>query len=327
MGRSSLRDRISRSATAFAGERQEALGEMNSRLRKKLVEIEQMVGNAREATILFYYEVGKEIIDVRFNKDGQYGERPLPKVEKAFGVAIRTLYKAASFAESYKPEHVAEFIALEHKEAGFRLNYQHIVYLLALPTVKLRQKFAKDAVKGCWAPKDLMYAIRKYKGKSKFAGPGRHHKLPKTVSRQIRQILDMARAWHNKYTAVWNGTGEDTANVFANIMVEPEESIHADDLNVLVAIHALLPEISREATEMQQLTVHAIERVSALLKARAAADTVDASLEVPAGRQSRAIELGGDGAGDAAGAPESAAVATPAVSGGRRRTAATGTGS
>jgi hypothetical protein len=292
MPRNSLAERIKRSPAQFAGERKEALEHMNAQLRKKITEIESMISDSRESTIRCHYEIGKDILDVRNNPQGKYGQRPMKQLEQAFGVAIRTLYKAAGFAESYTPTQLDAVIALRGEGTDFALNYQHIVYLLALPTKEKREKFAQMAVNNMWDPKDLMRAVQKYKGKSKYAGPGRKHKLPKTVAKQIRQILDMTRAWHTKYTLLWNGTGEEDANVFANVMVEPEENLHAEDLDMLLALRDLLPEVSREAKEMQRLAGKAVTRVEKILNSRKAEDMVDASHEAPPAREQRAIDIG-----------------------------------
>lgn len=320
MARSSIRDRVKRSTVPQIIERrQEALREMNARLRKKIAEIEKMSSSSREATIRFYYELGKEILDVQLNPQGVYGEHPLKQLEVVFETTIRTLRKAAAFRREYTPAEVDEIIALCNVEAGFFLNYQHIVYLLAFPTEKQRMKFAKRAIANLWDPKQLMRAIQRDQGKSKYAGSGAPHKLPKGISKQIQQMLDMSRAWHLKYALIWNGTGEDDSNVFANIMAAPEETLCADDFDNLLALRDILPELSSQAKEMKRLVMKSITRVEKILSARKAENMVDETLSTPAARQPRAIDIGDGGDGNDQAAAEPAPSEAPKR---RRRRAA-----
>jgi hypothetical protein len=291
MARRTLGDRVKQSVKAFASERNEALGQMNARLRKKIAQIEKLVSSSREATIRSHYEIGKEILDVRNNPGGVYDERPMLKLEKAFETSKRTLYKAASFAELYSPRAVDEVIAMTNGDVGFQLTYQHIVYLTALPTEELRTEFAKRSVANMWDPKELMRAIQRYKGKSKYAGPGRGHKLPAKVSAQIQQMLDMTRAWDTKYQMLWNGSGENDPNAFANIMAEPEENLYADDLDNLLALRDILPVMSQDSKEMKKLVEKAIKRVERILKSRGSKDMAAETLEPGSGREPRAIDL------------------------------------
>ena len=305
MARSSVMDRVKRSPPQLIKRRREALRDMNTRLRKKIADIEKMSSSSREATIRFYYELGKEILDVRLNLQGIYGEHPMKLLEVVFETTMRTLRKAATFRKEYTPAEVDAVIALCNAEAGFFLNYQHIVYLLAFPTEKQRMKFAERAIANLWDPKQLMRAIQRDQGKSKYAGPGAPHKMPKGVSKQIQQMLDMSRAWSVKYALIWNGTGEDESNVFANIMAAPEETLCADDLDNLLALRDILPELSSQAKEMKRLVTKSITRVEKILSARKAENMVDETLSTPAARQPRAIDLSDDDSsnGQAAGEP------------------------
>jgi len=306
-----MRDRVRKTARQFIGERREAFKDMNARLRKKIEQIDAMVSDSVEATIRFYYALGAEILDVRENKDQQYGTQPLKQLERVFETSKRSLYKAAQFRETVTERELEILIKIRNQDAGFRLNYQHIVYLLALPTQALRLSHAKRAVENMWDPKELMRRIQRYQGKSKYAGPGRGHKLPKGISGQIRQMLDMTRAWVAKYDLFWNGTGEESENVFAGILAEPAENLYSDDLDSLLALRDLLTKLPDSSEEMKKLVEKSIRRFRKVLKERQSADMADESLETGPARQHRPIDLSGDAPAQPKkrrGAPETAAV-------------------
>lgn len=292
MSRSSLKSRIKRSASVFIGERREALKNMNARLRKKIAQIDKMMYDSIEQTIRFYYALGEEILDVRNNEDQKYGEQPMKQLEIVYETTKRTLYKAAQFRETITERELEMLIAIRNDDGVFRLNHQHIVYLLAFPTQRLRMQFAKRAAANLWTPKDLMRAIQRYQGKSKYAGPGRGHKLPKTMGRRIQQMVDMTRAWVTKYKLFWNGTGEEDENAFAGIMAEPPENLFSDDLDNLLALRDLLKEMPDDATDMKKLVDRAVQRFRKVLRQRASTDQADESLEGGPARQARAIDLG-----------------------------------
>lgn len=276
VGRRPLRNSGVRAASTGTA-RQEALAGMNAALRKKIARIERMISDTREATIRFYYHLGKEVRDIRHNPDGIYGERPLQQLEKVFGTTKRTLYKACTFAEVYSEAQVEALIALENTESGFRLNYQHVVYLLGLPTAALRDQFARRAVAESWEPKELMRAIQRYCGRSRVGAANRRHKLPTGLQQQLQQILDVTRTWHSKYIQLWADDSENS--VLTSVLAEADEHLTAVMLDILLAVQDLLPTVEQELHDIQQPVARAIEHIGYVLERRAVAEAAAAQSE------------------------------------------------
>ena len=299
MGRQSLKTKAERkgggrktkTAAAMTKERNGAIGQMNSKLKRKFTKIEKSVNDLRAENLRYYWNIGKICEEIRDNPDqylGKDGTPGLKLIEQALSTQARTLRKAAMFARTYDEEGLEWLIGLQHTETNFQLHWGHVSFLLTCKTDAQRERFAQMAVDKMLDPPALHEKIKK--GTSRGGGHGRKHEMPKTVPAQIRQIITICRQWVGKDEGVWNG---DEESVFGNIMNLAPEEMDAEMVEQLEEISGLMATIQSSAGENIGRADRAKEHLEATIQKR---DEREAA-EAEAGRETRAIDLEGDGTG------------------------------
>jgi len=289
VGRTSAGTRVQRSAKVIAEDRETAVSAMNSKLKRKLGQVEKMIADSRESNLRFYHQLGKICQEVRDDPD-TYSRNGYRLLEQALYTQKRTLRKARSFAEQYNDERLATLIALVNEGTGYRLHWGHMTYLLGLNTEKQQDEFAERAVRNLWDPPALHAAIKKRFG-DRGVGGGRPHKLPATTHMQIRQMMETSRNWVNK-RHLWNG---DDENVFANIVNEAPDELTDTDLENLRATVEYLDQMITEARQMKTQIGECATRIEEVFRQRAKQAEEEANREVGAGKQHRSIDLGEEG--------------------------------
>ncbi len=279
------------SATSITAERTNAIAQMNAPLQRKLTQVDRSLNDLRAENLKYYHRIGAICEDIRNNPEtyvGKDGTPGLKLIEQALSTQARTLRKAAMFARMYDETQLTSLIGLVNTSSGFQLHWGHVSFLLTVPTAEKREKFAQEAVSKMLPPPALHELIKKRTQKT--GGHGRGHEMPKTIPAQIRQVLTVCRQWTGKNTKVWNGIEE---SVFGNLLNMPPDNMEPDMLDQLTEIETLMQEISTAASENVGKTQRAREHMAASIKKR---DEL-AAAEAASGRQTRAIDLEGDGTG------------------------------
>lgn len=300
MGRQSLKTKAERTGTStkkkrsvasLTKERTGALDQMNSKLRRKFNRIEKSVNDLRADNLRYYWNIGVICEEIRENAEqylGKDGTPGLKLIEQALSTQARTLRKAAMFARLYDEQQLEDLISIYHQETNFQLHWGHVSFLLTLPTAEKREKYAMEAAEKMLDPPALHELIKKRTSRS--GGHGRKHEMPKTVPAQIRQILTICKQWIGKHDGVWNGEEE---SVFGNIMNLPPDQMEPDMVDQLAEISELMTTIASGAQE----NVGRADRAKEHLEATIAKREEQEAAESESGRQTRAIDLEGDGTG------------------------------
>lgn len=293
MGRQSLKSKVDRAATSpkqMIAQRESAVEQMNSALRRKFNQIERSVNDLRAENLRYYHKIGKICEEISTDPDrflGRDGTSGLKLIEQALSTQARTLRQTASFAKLYDDEELEELISMYHTATNFQLHFGHVRYLLTLDSAAQRRKYAIEAVEKMLDPAALHTLIKKRQHRND--GHGRPHTVPKTVSAQIRQILAVSQQWQRKNESVWNGDGENNNNVFTNVLNTPPDEMDQEMLDNLREIKVLMGQISEAANENVGLTDRVIEHTQGVLARRAEEEEAQESQ----GRSQRAIDLDG----------------------------------
>lgn len=290
MTRASPQTRLSRqNPTAIAAEREEAVGLMNSALKRKFQQIERRLADARAGTLKFYHDLGKTLVEIQ-DDPGTYDRGAMRLIERALGTQARTLRKAANFARAYTDEDLQELIDLKSETSGFMLHWGHISYLLILTTKEKRRMWAKRAVRNVWPPDELHRKIVEHYGNKAEKPHGRAHQLPATIPGQVRQIRNETEKWLSKQRNAWNG---EKLNAFENIAEAPADIWTQDlveDLKVAkAAMQGVVEEARSNIGRIDRLIKHGEQCIEQTLQQRAEQEAEAANN----GKEARRIELGG----------------------------------
>ncbi len=292
MGRQSLKSKADRAAISpkqMIAQRDSAIEQMNSALRRKFNQIERSVNDLRAENLRYYHRIGRICKEISTDPDrflGRDGTSGLKLIEQALSTQARTLRQTASFAKLYDDEELEELISMYHTATNFQLHFGHVRYLLTLDSTAQRRKYAIEAVEKMLDPAALHTLIKKRQ--SRGGGHGRTHAVPKTVAAQIRQILSVSQQWQRKNESVWNGDGENN-NVFTNVLNTPPDEMDQEMLDNLREIRTLMAQISEAANENVGLTDRVIEHMQGVLARREEEEAAQESQ----GRSQRAIDLDG----------------------------------
>ncbi len=297
MGRTSLAERVKRSKTQITPAnmleaRTLAVEQMNRATLDKLRQFETLGSNQRENNIRHYYQVGKLYIEMRDNpakyegKDGTSGVR---LIEKALSLQARVLRKSATFVDMYTEAALNKLVGLYNRETNFQLHWGHVTYLLTVTDKEKREEYAKEAVTRMLDPSALHAFIKKKQRRS--GGHGRRHELPSTPAAQLRQIQTTTTTWNNKAEQVWDG---DEVSVLANLMKLAPDQMDEDMLVNLKETEDQLRAQAEKSLQMADKFARIREHVTQKLKERREHEAEIARNAAQGGRESRAIDLGGD---------------------------------
>jgi hypothetical protein len=217
MPKISLAEKASRVLTvrpsSHVKQRNEAIRNMNAALAAKLAIIEELLAATNKSSIMFNYDLGTALKEVRMKPNQFGGDGASALLEKALPGRADLLRRATQFAMEMTRNDAEELVALENTDAAYRLNWGHVIVLLTLKSKDSRLSFAKRAVKDLLDPAALHKLIQEKTGKK--GGGGRPHKLPVTVQGQLREILKKTHDWVAKHETVWDGKD---ANAIQNIL-------------------------------------------------------------------------------------------------------------
>jgi hypothetical protein len=290
MGRTSMTEKQKRrgkTVAAMTRDRNGAIEQMNSNLRRKFKRIEKSVSDLRADNLRYYWNIGELCEEIRENPEqyvGDDGTPGLKLVEQALATQARTLRKASKFAKEYSKDQLEDLIALKNESTSYQLHWGHVSFLLTLDETK-RERYTHEAIEKMLDPPALHALIKKRTQRSK--GHGRTHAMPKTVPAQIRQIKTICEQWLAKNEMVWNGS---TESVYGNIMNLSPEEMEPDMVADLELIETAMQHISEQAATNVATTRRAKEFLTATIAAR------DTEAEREANRttaHARSIDLDG----------------------------------
>lgn len=235
-------------------QRLQVLSSINDALRQKLNTVESMLAEFAQSSIMFNYELGTVLKEVRLHPKKFGGDSAMKTLETALPGRADLLRRAVQFAIEMTKADAEELSQLENSDAAFRLNWGHLIVLLTLKNQEQRLAFAKRAVTDVLDPSALHKLIQQKTGK-KHTG-GRPHKLPNTVPAQLRQVMNKTSDWVAKHEEIWDG---DKINVFGNML-----ECAPDDVDVEMLDNA---KATREAlTKMAELAQKDIETFDKIIQ-------------------------------------------------------------
>lgn len=186
--------------------RTRALNEMNENLKYQSAEIERLTDNEQAETINSHYRVGQ--ICKKIVEDPEtFGTEAMSLLCDVHGTSRRVLQRNMRFVDFFPEEDDLErLLDMADEATNFRLTWAHIDYLLTIDTsAELRWQFAAKAVNDLLTPKQLHDKIRKRLNRE-GSGHGRPHAIPRTLSGQLDQMLDMLNTLLQKSDQIWVGS-------------------------------------------------------------------------------------------------------------------------
>lgn len=264
---------------AQAGEaRNAAIEQMSKRLTRKFQQLERQINDIRAENLRYYHKIGQICLEIK-NNPGDYegldGTPGLQLMESALSTHVRTLRRAASFAELYTQAQLEKLIGLKNKDTEFQLHWGHIGPLLTVEDTEQRAQFATQAVAAQWDPTQLHKVIKRQENRS--PGHGRSHEIPATVAKQLSQMVNLSHQYISKNDTVWVC---DTNNVFANIMNLPADQVTEDMAEDLTVLQEDVQRIRTAAEANIAVIARTVEYVRGVLQTRV--EKAEAPATVPA---------------------------------------------
>jgi len=278
-------------ARNLIAEQNEAIGQMNGALKRRRGKIAKKLTDARIGNVKFNYELGQDLVEVRDNPNGKFGEgRPLTLLERSLPQDKRTLRKFRQFAETISEEELDELLAITNEEANWTMHWGHVQLLLALTTHNQRKQYAERAARGLWDPGTLKDQITRRHGSATTQPHGRTHEMPATVHLQIRQMHQKTREWLTKNDQVWDG---EQQSVITNILNEPPEELDQVDLDLLNELETMLADQVAAARSLKARVKEAKRFVNGVMQQRAKAEQDADAIAEQEGKEPRNIDLSG----------------------------------
>lgn len=267
MGRSAAKQ-IARAAAS--SERSKLLRAMSPSLRSLAGQIMSDMTEQRQANVRFYHKLGRQFLDVidnpaEYQTDDQKLNNVMPYdlLRKMFPASIDTINKSVQFARLYSDEDVKTALAKRNQEhAEFRLHWGHFVHLVSVDNKAVRVKFEDRAVSEILDPSELHKLIMQHFNGPRRPGAGRSLGIPKTLPKQLNQIVDMSRLYAKRAATVWHGKEH---SVFGNVLAVPTEQYTKDTLKQLTEVEESLIAVQASAEEDLAACRRTIEHVKAAL--------------------------------------------------------------
>lgn len=265
MPRISMAEKASRVLTVKPArgvkQRKAVLNTLNDALRQKLATVESMLAEFSQNSIMFNYELGTVLKEVRLQPNKFGGESAMKALEAALPGRADLLRRAVQFAIEMTKADAEQLAGLENGDAAFRLNWGHIIVLLTLKNQEQRLAFARRAVHDLLDPGALHKLIQSKTGK-KHSG-GRPHKLPNTVPAQLRQVMSKTSDWVAKHEELWDG---DKISVFSNMLECAPNDVDVEMLDNAKATRDALTKMAELAQKDIETFDKIIERIENCLR-------------------------------------------------------------
>lgn len=272
MGRTGGSTNLARNS--MASDRRLILNEMAPALRQLAAEWQQDVIEQVQNNIQFYWSAGDKVLDLEEHPERYLtaeqkakGVRPLDLFMNFFSTSSSSITKAIRFRKLYptKADLNRLFGYRNPENAGFRINWGHVVYLITVEVAATRIKFEERCAANGWEPDELHEMIMKHFNGSRRPGSGRPIGIPKTVPKQLTQIIDMSSLWLRRANDVWHGSNH---SVFSNVMNVAPDQYTTKTLADLEAVASLLESVKTAAESETEVCNRTIQHVKSALEVR-----------------------------------------------------------
>lgn len=272
MGRTNGATSLARKSVS--SDRQLLLREMNPALRQLAAEWQQDVIDQVQNSIQFYWNAGDKVLDLEERPElyvtaeqKAKGVRPLDMFMSFFSTSSSSITKAIRFRKLYpdKGDLKRLFSYRNPDDAGFRINWGHVVYLITCDVAKTRIKFEELCAAEALEPDELHERIMAHYNGSRRPGSGRPIGIPKTVPKQLSQIIDMSSLWLRRANDVWHGANH---SVFSNVMNVAPDQYTTQTLSHLESVATLLEGVKTAAETEADVCNRTIQHVKSALETR-----------------------------------------------------------
>lgn len=269
MGRTSGGAQLARAST-----QQALLKEMAPPLRQLAAEWRQDIIDQVQRNIQFYWDAGGKVLDLEEHPDRYLtpeqkarGVRPLDLFMAFFETSSSTITKAIRFRRLYptKDDLKRLFGYRNSEDPGFRITWAHVVYLITVEVEKTRIKFEEKTAAEALDADELQKQILVHYNGSRRPGSGRPLGIPKTIPKQLSQIVDMSGLWLRRAKDVWHG---DNHSVFTNVINQAPDQYTTDTLAQLEHVAQSLEEVKTAAESEVTMCQRTIAHVKNSLEAR-----------------------------------------------------------
>lgn len=277
MGRTGPMEVARRHSEALAG-REEVLKEMTPSLRSAVVEIQRELVEKSAETLKYYHRLGQRCAEIRDNPDKYLTEDQRARkvnafdlVQEAISQSREGLRKAAAFADKYTEEDVKRLVGYRNPEDNkFRLHWGHVVHLVSVDRLDQRMTFEKKATDEMWDPSTLHAQLVAHFGGTRRAG-GRHFGVPRSITGQVHQMLNVSNTWLKRQQQVWNGKKH---SVFTNVLNLAPDQYTPEMLAELKNTRSVMESMQAEAADNVGHLNRTIEHVSEAIGGRKATSAV-----------------------------------------------------
>lgn len=242
-------------------QRNSALRGMNDALQQKLNVVESMLSEFSKNSIMFNYELGTVVKEIRLQPKKFGGDLAMQLLEQALPGRADLIRRAVQFAIEMTKADAEQLSELSNPDAAFQLNWGHILVLLTLKNQEQRLVFARRAIADVLDPKSLHKLIQSKTGKKNNGG--RPHKLPATIPAQLRQVMAKTTDWVTKHDEVWDG---DDVSAFTNMLECSPDDVDVEMLDNAKATREALAKMAELAQKDVDTFDKIIERIEQCLR-------------------------------------------------------------
>lgn len=258
---------MSRKPTKEERRRQQAMERMRDSLRVRLGEIEQLLADARHATLHHYYQLGKLLVDVKDNPQ-EYGDDAWELLEAALPAQRRTLRNAMLFAKHFSEKEFNQLLELRDETTGFALTWGHVIYVVTMDDESLRTSLLRQAFEQRLDPSSFHGLVKEVLGRgSRSNAGGRPATRPANLAAALRQAINTTRRWITKFE-VYRGLAEEGQT---SIFTEAVEASAQDEkvFDLLLEVSDLLIELADEVRAAKKEADKAVRDAERLRRERA----------------------------------------------------------
>ncbi len=253
--------------TNQVAQRNAALAKMNGALRSVFDKVEAEDSQIAVAAMEYYFNVGNELNDVQEHPDKYLTSEqraknvdPVALLMQAFGASRDAKSRAMTFAKLYDRRDLARLLDTKSKNhPEWRFQWAHVRHLISIDPKNensaLRRDFEDRTRDNGWTAAELADAIvQHYNGKRRSGG--RPLSVPKTLSGQMTQVLEMSELFVRRSKEVWNG---EKHSIFVNVMNQPKAALTEETERRVTAIRNRMQEVRKAAEEQIAMCERTLE--------------------------------------------------------------------
>lgn len=181
--------------------------EMNSKLKKAVKKIADIIGSTASSSIVAVWSVG-EIVNEIYNNIEEYGENALQQVASYFGVTIDTLDNYRSIYNSFSKEKIIEVSKSTQKmiqNFGRSLTMSHLIFLSWVKDQETRYQLVDQTIENGWTADELRERIKvdslaPFKRTNKG---GRPYKKFSTLLQCLQNVIKHTQSFTKRFNEMW----------------------------------------------------------------------------------------------------------------------------